>query len=65
MAGVIGTIASAVMACKATTKVSEVLNNTKNIIDSIHNCQENEAMADQYTPEDAKRIWLSYTFRPE
>nr|DAQ19137.1 MAG TPA: hypothetical protein [Caudoviricetes sp.] len=55
VAGVIGTIASAVMACKATTKVSEVLNNTKNIIDSIHNCQENEAMADQYTPEDAKK----------
>lgn len=55
VAGVIGTIASAVMACKATTKVSEVLDNTKDIIDSIHNCQENEAMADQYTPEDAKK----------
>lgn len=55
VAGVVGTVVSAVMACKATTKVSEILENSKNAIDSIHDCQANEAMADQYTPEDAKK----------
>ena len=55
VAGVVGTVVSAVMACKATTKVSEILENSKNTIDSIHDCQANEAMADQYTPEDAKK----------
>lgn len=55
VAGVVGTVVSTVMACKATTKVSEILENSKNVIDSIHDCQANEAMADQYTPEDAKK----------
>lgn len=55
VAGIVGTVVSAVMACKATTKVSEILENSKNTIDTIHDCQENEAMADQYTPEDAKK----------
>jgi len=55
VAGVVGTVVSAVIACKATTKVSEILENSKNLIDSIHDCQANEAMADQYTPEDAKK----------
>lgn len=65
VAGVVGTVVSAVMACKATTKVSEILENSKNVIDSIHDCQANEAMADQYTPEDAKKIWLSFIFRQD
>ena len=51
------------MACKATTKVSEILENSKNVIDAIHDCQANEDLADQYTPEDAKKIWLSFMFR--
>ena len=54
-AGIVGMVASAVMACKATTKVSEILENSKNVIDSIHECQANEDLADQYTPEDAKK----------
>lgn len=55
VAGIVGTVVSTVMACKATTKVSEILEDSKNIIDSIHDCQTNEALADQYTPEDAKK----------
>lgn len=55
VAGVVGTVVSAVMACKATTKVSEIIDNTKEVIDSIHDCQTNEEMAEQYTPEDAKK----------
>lgn len=55
VAGVIGTVASAVMACKATTKVSEILEKTKEDIDSIHDCADNESLEDEYTPEDAKK----------
>lgn len=55
VAGVIGTVASAVMACKATTKVSEILEKTKEDIDSIHDCAANESLEDEYTPEDAKK----------
>jgi hypothetical protein len=36
VAGVVGTVASAVMACKATTKVNFVLEETKSKIDIIH-----------------------------
>lgn len=36
VAGVVGTVASAVMACKATTKVNFVLEETKNQVDVIH-----------------------------
>ena len=55
VAGVIGTVASAVMACKATTKVSDILEKTKEDIDSIHDCAANESLADEYTPEDTKK----------
>lgn len=53
VAGVIGTVASAVIACKATTKVSTILGETKEIIDSIHNCS--ETMPEEYSEEDAKK----------
>ena len=55
VAGVVGTVVSAVMACKATTKVSDILEKTKEDIDSIHDCSANESLADEYTPEDAKK----------
>lgn len=55
VAGVIGTVASAVMACKATTKVSDILEKTKEDINSIHDCAANESLTDEYTPEDAKK----------
>lgn len=53
--GVIGTVVSAVMACKATTKLSEVMNNAKGELDAIHECAENPEYAEEYTPEDAKK----------
>lgn len=55
VAGVVGTVASAVMACKATTKVSDILEKTKEDVDSIHDCAANEDLAEEYTPEDAKK----------
>ncbi len=53
--GVVGVVASAVMACKATTKVSEILENSKEAINSIHDCEANKSLAEEYTPEDAKK----------
>lgn len=38
VAGVIGTVTSAVMACKATLKVNEILDETKENVEIIHNC---------------------------
>ena len=38
VAGVIGTVTSAVMACKATLKVSDVIDETKETIETIHDC---------------------------
>lgn len=55
VAGVVGTVVSAVMACKATTKVSDILEKTKEDINSIHNCAANESLAEEYTPEDVKK----------
>lgn len=62
VAGVIGGIASAVMACKATTKVSEVVEKTKDSIDTIHECANNPELAEEYTKEDAQKdLVIVYT----
>lgn len=54
-AGVVGTVASTVMACKATTKLDSILEETKEKVDLIHEYSENEEFSDRYTPEDAKK----------
>ena len=54
-AGTVGVVASAVMACKATTKISTILDEAKNTIDAIHDVVEDPEMAEEYTPEDAKK----------
>lgn len=53
VAGVVGTVASTVLACKATLKVNEILEEKKNTIDAIHTCLENETI--EYTEEDSKK----------
>ena len=55
VAGVIGTVASAVMACHATTKLDSVLEKSKKDIDAIHKCAENEELAAEYSKDDAKK----------
>lgn len=55
VAGVIGTVASAVMACKATTKVSTIIDKTKEDVDTIHECVNNPELVEEYTEEDAKK----------
>lgn len=54
-AGVVGIVASSIMACKATTKLSEVLEESKDTIDKIHECSANDDLAEKYTEEDASR----------
>ena len=53
--GVVGTIVGAVMACKATTKVSTIVEQAKEDIDTIHECAENPEFVEEYTAEDVKK----------
>lgn len=51
--GVIGTVASTVMACKATLKVNDVLDEHKETVEKIHECA--EKYPEEYTEDDKKR----------
>lgn len=56
VAGIAGTVVSAVIACKATTKVAEILDETKGTLDTIHEGMETGAINGQeYTTEDGKK----------
>lgn len=61
--GVIGTVASAVLACRATLKVHEVVAETKETLDIIHESAERGLTPNgaTYTEEDSKKdITLAY-----
>lgn len=53
VAGVVGTVASTVLACKATTKVSSIMEDKNKQIEAVHTCLEDETV--QYTEEDSKK----------
>lgn len=55
--GIIGTVASAVVACKATTKLSTILDESKEQIDAIHKASADNDLreAGLYTEEDSKK----------
>lgn len=56
VAGIAGTVVSAVLACKATTKVAEILDETKGTLDTIHEGMDTGAINGQeYTNEDGKK----------
>lgn len=56
VAGIAGTVVSAVLACKATTKVAEILDETKGTLDTIHDGMDTGAINGQeYTTEDGKK----------
>lgn len=56
VAGIAGTVVSAVLACKATTKVAEILDETKGTLDTIHEGIETGAINGQeYTTDDGKK----------
>ena len=55
--GIVGTVASAVMACKATLKVNEVTDETKRNLDKIHEATDKgyTEAGEVYTVDDSKR----------
>ena len=53
--GVVGVIASTVMACKATTKLSDILEESKEQLEQIKTVAVDPAYADKYTEDDAKK----------
>ena len=53
--GVVGTVTSAVLACKATLKLSDILDETKDTIDKINMVKNDEKYSDKYSEEDAKK----------
>ncbi len=55
-AGVVGTVASTIMACKATTKVSDILEDSKIQVESVHKVLDDESISEEtYSEEDSKK----------
>lgn len=58
--GAVGAVASTVMACKATLKVNEVLDEAKDTVEKIHEVK--ETMPEKYSEQDAKKdLTITYT----
>lgn len=57
VAGVVGAVASAVIACKATTKVGKITEEAKDMIDFIHEAEKNGVTpaGEAYTKEDCQK----------
>ena len=53
--GVVGVVASTVLACKATMKINDVLEDAKDQLDKVKEVANDPALADQYNEEDAKK----------
>lgn len=60
--GIVGVVASAVLACKATTKASDILEESKEKVHQIHQVASNESIDDDmYSEEDKNRdLALAY-----
>lgn len=52
--GIVGVVSSAVMACKATLKVNEVIEESKDNLDKIHECAETKSI-EVYSEKDKKK----------
>ena len=60
--GIVGTVVSGVMACKATLKVNDILDDSKDKIDKIKDTAANPYYGDKYSEEDAKKdLSIVYT----
>lgn len=55
VAGVLGIVASAVMACRATTKVSDIMEDAKANVDAIHDVIKNPKAEENFSQEEAKK----------
>lgn len=61
-AGIVGVVTASVMACKATTKLSAILDDTKETVDAIHKVSNDPNMTEKYTEEDGKKdLAIVYT----
>lgn len=61
-AGVVGVVASTVMACKATLKVNDILDDTKEKVEKIKAVKEDPNYVLKYSEEDAKKdLTIVYT----
>lgn len=63
VAGVVGVVTSTVMACKATTKVNDILEETKKQVDVVHNILDSYVITEEeYNNDDAKKdLAIIYT----
>jgi len=60
--GVVGTVASTVMACKASTKAGEIIENSKKELEQVREVANNPEYADTYTEKDYKKdLTIVYT----
>ena len=60
--GLAGTVATTVMACKASTKAGAILEEARDRIDDIHEVANNPEMVDKYTEDDKKKdLMIVYT----
>lgn len=60
--GTVGVVVSAVMACKASTKLHDVLEETKSKVETIKEAPTNPDLAGKYTEEDSKKdVAIVYT----
>ena len=58
--GIVSGIAGAIVACKATTKVSTIIDNKNDELDEIRHYQEHpELLAEEFTPEQAKKATVA------
>ena len=62
VAGCIGVVGTVVSACKATTKLSAVLDEGKSNIDQLHDYVETHGYSEEYTEQDGKKdLAIMYT----
>ena len=63
VAGVVGVVTSTVMACKATTKVNDILEETRKQVDDVHNVLDSDVITEEeYNNDDAKKdLVIIYT----
>ena len=60
--GVVGVVASTVMACKSTMKLNDILEESKETRDKIREVESNPRYEEQYSHEDAKKdLVINYT----
>lgn len=55
ISGIVGVVVAGVMACRATTKVADILGETQENLDAIHDAQNNTELVNEYTDEDRKK----------